>query len=414
MATNSTKYRWKEGAKLDDHTKKKHEILGEYFRQYLITRCKIAQQERFRLAVVDGFCGGGLYQCGSYGSPIIFINGLVTTANEINIRRAGLGMKPVAIECLLLLNDMEQETIEEVQRNAAPHIAAAQESAPLLRLKVEYFCQPFELAYHTFKQRLLREKVGNVIFNLDPCGYKHVTTRTIIDIMQSWRKAEILLTFMIQTILTYLSQDSEKSRVPLEPAVQEQINAIQEDQGLLHKKEWLGVAEKIVFQYLRGCASFVSPFSIKNPDGWQYWLMHFSNFYRARQVYNNILHADQQTQAHYGRSGLNMLAYTADSRDAQLYLFDNNSREYAVDALHSDIPRFISDAGDSLTVADFYRAAYSETPAHSDDINRVIIDSPDIDVFTKSGGKRRQASSIQIDDTLKLKPQRSFHFGTHR
>ena len=78
---------WEGGAKLEGHTKKKHAILREYFRQYLITRCQLPQQEKFRLAIVDGFSGAGLYNCGSYGSPLIFVDVLINTTNEINLRR---------------------------------------------------------------------------------------------------------------------------------------------------------------------------------------------------------------------------------------------------------------------------------------------------------------------------------------
>ncbi|NKC11262.1 MAG: three-Cys-motif partner protein TcmP [Gammaproteobacteria bacterium] len=96
-------YDWEDGAQLEEHTKKKHIILREYFREYLITRCQLPKQEKFRLVVVDGFSGAGLYQCGSYGSPLIFVDVLTKTTNEINLRRLNKGLRPLQIECLLLL-----------------------------------------------------------------------------------------------------------------------------------------------------------------------------------------------------------------------------------------------------------------------------------------------------------------------
>ena len=77
----------------------------------------------------------------------------------------------------------------------------------------------------------------------------------------------------------------------------------------MSQKDWLGTAEKIVFDAFRLCATYVSPFSINNPGGWRYWLIHFANAYRARQDYNNILHDNASLQAHFGRSGLNMLSF---------------------------------------------------------------------------------------------------------
>jgi three-Cys-motif partner protein len=107
-------YDWKDGAVLEDHTKKKHQILAEYFRQYLITRCQLPKQDKFRVSIVDGFSGGGLYKCGSFGSPIIFIEVLQNATNEINLKRKVQGLKPIQVECLLILNDYEPEVISQL------------------------------------------------------------------------------------------------------------------------------------------------------------------------------------------------------------------------------------------------------------------------------------------------------------
>jgi three-Cys-motif partner protein len=63
------RYEWAAGATLEDHSRRKHKILREYFFNYLTVRCQLPQQERFRLAVIDGFAGGGRYSCGTAGSP---------------------------------------------------------------------------------------------------------------------------------------------------------------------------------------------------------------------------------------------------------------------------------------------------------------------------------------------------------
>ena len=162
-----------------------------------------------------------------------------------------------------------------------------------------------------------------------------------------------------------------------------------------------------MFGTFRTCAPFVSPFSINNPGGWRYWLIHFANAYRARQVYNNILHQNSSSQAHFGRSGLNMLSYDPDD-DGSLYLFDVSDREHARTQLLDDIPRLISERGDAIGVGDFYESIYNATPAHADDVHRALIENPDIAVVTPTGGERRSARAIGVVDCLKLKRQRSF------
>jgi three-Cys-motif partner protein len=402
-------YNWKEGAVLEEHTKKKHEILRAYFREYLVTRCKLPLQEKFRLAIVDGFSGAGLYKCGSYGSPLIFIEVLIEATNEINLNRVDQGMRPIQIECFLVLNDSIKEVVDQLRQNISPLMIQAKDTCSNLRIETQYFNAPFEEVYPEIKQRLQLAKCRNVMFNLDQCGYSQVTSSIIRDIISSWSSAEVILTFMIGSMLTYLSPAKTSGNVPLEPEIEDRIRALLGSGNSIGKKEWLGEAELVTFAHLKGCAPFVSPFSINNPGGWRYWLMHFASSYRAREVYNNLLHRDEATQAHFGRSGLHMLSYDPQT-EGRLYLFDDDSRESAKVELYDDIPRLVAESGDTLGMGDFYRAAYSETPAHSDDIHEMIIDNPDIEVITESGGERRKPNTIKPTDTLRLKNQRSMFF----
>lgn len=400
-------YDWESGAEIQDHTRKKHAVLGKYLRQYLLTRCQNPHQERFGLAIIDAFAGGGLYKDGSYGSPLIFVDVLTKTANEINTRRAASGMQAVNIDCLLILNDWGVPD-GLLKKNIAPLLQAARLDAPNLRIKTVYYKNKFDDFYPQAKELLLKARFGSVIFNLDQCGYSLVPPNVVRDIMITFRAPEAFLTFAIESMLTYMSPDAEKSHVPLEPEVQSKIEALLRDgEHLLSKQEWLGEAEKILFSRLCSCAPYVGPFSINNSEGWRYWLMHFAKSHRARQVYNQILHEDESVQAHYGRAGLRMLSYDPQS-EGQLYLFQEDSRAAAKEALINDIPSFVSEFGDAMRMHDFYAGVYNETPAHSDDIHDAIILNPDMEVISESGSKRQKGTTIRPTDTIKLKVQRSF------
>jgi three-Cys-motif partner protein len=76
-------YAWLDGAVLEEHTKRKHKILREYIARYLRVRCAFPQQSRFRLAIVDGFAGGGRYAGGASGSPLIFIEELRVATDDL-------------------------------------------------------------------------------------------------------------------------------------------------------------------------------------------------------------------------------------------------------------------------------------------------------------------------------------------
>jgi len=409
MAKVINKYKWAEGAKLDEHSKKKHKILKEYFTEYLKTRCILPQQEKFRLAIIDGFSGAGIYECGSYGSPLLFVQTLKDALNEINIGRTAQGLRLMDIECTFIFNDKNKPAMEQLKKNVAPLHAEINQNEKHLHIRFEYFSKKFDQVFPEIKRMLQTLKYGNVIFNLDQCGHSLVNPEVIREIMRSWGSAEVFLTFLIGPLLTYLSTNQDNDKVLAKmPDVQKKVfSLLSGDAGkLLSKEEYLGYAEKFVYDYLKACAPYVSPFSINNPDGWRYWFMHFANSPRARQVYNNVQHANSSLQAHFGRSGLHMLSYDP-KHEGQLYLFDSSSRERAKKDLYDDIPRLISQHGDALTVEEFYSISYSETAAHSDDIHEMIIENPDVEVITPKNHERRKANTIKPTDILKIKDQKS-------
>jgi three-Cys-motif partner protein len=399
---------WTTGATLEEHSKRKHKVVGEYIARYLAVRCQLPQQSRFRLAIVDGFAGGGKYKCGSLGSPLIFLEELRIATEAFNVRRQAEGMSLIDIECLLILNDYDPETIALLKQNAAPLIAHISQNVPRLHLRAEYRERKFEEVYPEIKQLIEKGSYQNVLFNLDQCGTSKVDIDTISDIVASFTSAEIFYTFGIETLLAFLNQsDANALARQLAPFGVTVADLAQLD-GLMSKQAWLGAAERIVFDAFRGCADYVSPFSIHNPQGWRYWLIHFANSVRARQEYNNILHQNSSSQAHFGRSGLHMLAYDPSEADSMLYVFDEAGRAQAKIQLHDDIPRVITKYGDAIGVGDFYAGIYNATPAHMLDINSAIINNPDLEVITEDGGERRKANTIKISDTLRMKHQRSF------
>jgi three-Cys-motif partner protein len=400
------RYSWEAGAALEEHSKRKHKILGEYFARYLAVRCQLPQQARFRLAIVEGFSGGGRYACGTAGSPIIFMEELRAATERFNLKRTSEGMAPLDIECLLVLNDESREAIELLKTQIQPLLAAVKADVPKLHLQIEHLNKPFEEVYPEIKQLLERGGYQNVLFNLDPYGHSHVKRSTLTDIIASFASVEIFYTFAISSLLAFL-QKSDPKMVAVQLGFLGTID-LSSLERRMSNNDWLGAAERLVFASFRSCATYVSPFSINNPDGWRYWLIHFANYYRARQEYNNVLHQNSSMQAHFGRSGLHMLSFDPAHDSNALYLFDVSGREKAKKQLSEDIPRLVTDFGDAVGVGEFYRNIYNMTPAHMEDIHKAIIENPDLEVITELGGERRRANTIKPLDTLRMKHQRSF------
>ena len=402
-------YQWGEGATLEEHSKRKHKILAEYFRRYLRERCKNPNSRSFRLAVVDGFAGGGLYEDGSPGSPVIFADTLLKTIGEINIQRAAEGMPSVEVDCLMILNDADPEAVRKLPMAVDPFVAASKENNSNVTLHVEILQGEFEASVSDFSARVESGRYRNVIYNLDQCGHSRVNRETISRLIRSEKSVEVFLTYAVQSLITFLDRSNPEvirrrlEYLDLNPGTLEFTNE------LMSKNEWLGTAERIVFDHFGESAPFVTPFSINNPDGWRYWFMHFASSYRARQVYNDVLHENSSQQAHFGRAGLRMLSYDPAHETGSLYLFDKGGRHEARQQLPNDIPKLVSEGGDTIGMSEFYRSIYNETPAHSDDIHSAIFDNPDLEVLTPSGNQRRFPHTISLEDTLCLKKQLSFY-----
>jgi three-Cys-motif partner protein len=400
------RYSWENGVKLEEHTKRKHKVLRQYLARYLLVRCVLPQQTKFRLAIIEGFAGGGRYDCGSPGSPLIFLEELRVATENFNLKRQVEGMAPLDIECFMILNDAEPAAIDILKSHIEPVIAAVRSEVPKLHLKVAYFTTPFDALYPEIKALLAQGRYQNVLFNLDQYGHSDVQAATIADISTSFSSAEVFYTFAISSLLAFLPK-SDPARLVRHLSVlgvtPTDLSALE---GQMSKKEWLSAAERLVFDTFRSCAQFVSPFSINNPDGWRYWLVHFANNYRARQEYNNVLHQNSTMQAHFGRSGLDMLAFDP-SHEGALYLFDVSGRERAEAQLLDDIPRLVTEFGDAVNIGQFYRSIYNMTPAHMDDIHAAMVENPDLEIVTEGGGGRRKPNTIRPDDTLRMKMQRT-------
>jgi three-Cys-motif partner protein len=179
---------------------------------------------------------------------LIFIEELQRADETLNIARAAQGVTPIEIECLLVFNDLSWDAIDLLKDYVAPLEAKIKDSSPRLHLQVEYINETFESAYFTIKQLLNQGRYPSVLFNLDTSGHIHVEISTLVDIMQSYESPEIFYTFMIESLIAFLRK-ADPARLQAQLAHLdingEGLREIEE--SLMSKQEWLGTAERIVF-----------------------------------------------------------------------------------------------------------------------------------------------------------------------
>jgi three-Cys-motif partner protein len=397
-------YDWLNGAKLYDHTARKLKIIREYVADYVRIRCQIPQQRLFRLAIVDGFAGGGRYEGGHPGSPVVFAEEIIRSAKAINLSRKVQDFAPLAIHCHLHVNDIDAGVIQMLMGELQPLMTESKE-VENLTLTLESSILAFDQAYPVIKTKLQERNFSNVLFNLDQCGHSLVDIATLRDIIKTFGSPEIFYTLAINAFISFLQKSNPGRLVGQFAHFGVAMPSIQET--VLTDRKWMGAAEKLIYDVLQECAPHLSPFSIHNPEGWSYWLVHFVKSHKGREAFNNVLHKNSSSQAHYGRSGLRMLSYNP-NEEQQLFLFDQAGRDRSVSELHSDIPDLVAKNGDAIEFSEFLEQVYSQTPAHGDDIRKVIIDNDDLEVFTPNGGLRQKASQIRSEDTIRLKAQHNF------
>ena len=65
---------------LEDHSRTKLAVLGDYIEAYITIRCQKGshRQDRFPLILVDGFAGGGIYSGREKGSPFLMLDSVST------------------------------------------------------------------------------------------------------------------------------------------------------------------------------------------------------------------------------------------------------------------------------------------------------------------------------------------------
>ena len=407
MAKNA--YHWETRAVLQEHSKKKHKILEEYFRAYIWERCKNPTHPGFNLAIVDGFAGGGIYKGGSAGSPVILANTLLNTVAEINLERSVKGYRNVEVKCHMILNDIDVEAIRSLKECMAPCKAKSMEPGSFVNLTIEFHTSDFESEVKNFINTIKNMGFRNVMYYLDQYGHSRVNVPTISNLLGSAKSVEVFLTYAIEALLTYLQTDNTDALVRGLRHLDIKESDILTNGECITKWETLGKMECLVYDTFSNVAPYFSPFAIHNPDGWKYWLMHFCKSPHGRKVYNRVLHENSHMQAHYGRSGLNMLVHNPND-DQSLFeiLFDRTARDLSVDQLRDDVVKNVYNHKGEVMMKVFTSEAYRQTIAHSDDIDKVIFESPELEVFTCNGGARRTQNNFEPTDIIKMKPMAKY------
>lgn len=418
MAKKDPKYRWCIGSPppvLDRHSEVKHRIVEDYVYRYILTLMSQANIPALNLTLVDGFSGGGSYlrenSCDVVdGSPILMMRAVQAARARLNLERR----KPREVNVDYHFIDILPDTTQYLkywldakrQTNAIDELDYRRAT-----VTTGDFLKQLPLLTHGIKSRRMGE---HAIFVLDQYDYDDLPLSEIGGILRDMRGAEVILTFNVGTLLTYLS-DREANRKPLQKIGLDgyipwsQIGALKATE----KQRWRQILQRHLAHGIQEItqAKFMTLFFVRpwGSNPWDYWLIHLSNSYRAHDVMKG-LHWQHSTEfLHELESGVFILGYDA-NQDGEYsgqrgfdFDFGKESKIVCVNGVADFFGKTIFEDDRPVRVGDIFSRFVSNSTAaeiHMMEATRQLHQSKDIIVVTKDGRVRQPSQKYNSTDII--------------
>lgn len=417
-------YNWKNGPDvIQQHSIAKHRILQSYLAAYFQTLVSSPKQDVLKLTLVDGFAGGGLYIHSDTkelvkGSPFICLNATKEADYLINKNR----QKPVELDVHYFFVEADRHAflhLDKVLRDDG-YGSALDHTIYLRHAK---FQDEADGIIDFIKKKSPRN--GRSIFVLDQYGYTDVPKDLIQKIFRKLPSAEVILTFGVDSFLNFVSDEKLNEKLLEIIGLPEVLKGRTIQDIKTSEKNWrLFIQSSLYRNLVTSCgAQHYTPFFIRNNKGHgDYWLIHLSQHYRARDVMTEVHWDHNNYFIHYGGPGLDMfqmIGYNPDYDSAfkgQYELgfeFDDVARNASIASLMDQIPRLIyaNDEGTSFGV--LFATTCNESPASAEIYRTTIerlIKHKVIEVVSPDGVKRRSALQILSLDQIIAPVQRPLFF----
>lgn len=409
-----SRYDWRNGpARIQQHSIAKHNILRAYLAAYFQTLVSRPAQEEFRLTLVDAFAGGGRYiheDTGATvaGSPSIFLEAAREAEYLANKERTN----PVRFVMDYFFVDADRHACAHLDKVLREEGYGAQIGKSIHIRHAKFQDEAVDIIEFIKKKS---PKNGRSIFSLDQYGYKEVPTGLISGIFAKLPRAEVILTFAVDSFLNFAG-DGALSRALL--SQMELPGALQGrsfDEIKSSERDWRLFIQSSLHQELvrRSGAGFYTTFFVRNKQGHgDYWLVHMSQHFRARDVMTDVHWKHNTNFIHYGGAGLNMFhligydpigdsAFTGQSGLG--FEFNDEARQASIDALTTQIPARVHAHEEGIGFAALFASTCNSTPASAAIYREAVgglITLGEVQVVSAEGVVRRSAGAIADTDHL--------------
>jgi three-Cys-motif partner protein len=418
-------YDWEIGEappKINSHSMTKHKVYEEYLMHYLEVLNNNPQIPQFKLTLVDGFSGGGVYTHSEDktlydGSPIRLIKTVEAAEAGINARRESENIRnKLKIYAKYYFLEKKKSNYEYLVDHLQQRGFVNKD-----RRDIQYNKGSFiDLLPNLLDEVSSDSPNRRTIFILDQYGYSDVPFEDIKKIFQRLSNAEIILTFATDWLIDYIA-DTPKYRDLLNKiGLSSEINV---DDLLAAKKDsndWRRVIQLLLHDAipkLSGAKHYTPFFILSKEANKSFWLIHLSNHPRARDVMTALHWKINNQFSHYCGPGLMMFGYDP-SKDESLtrvvdmfaaseYSFDAEAEKITDEAIKDELPRIIHPHVDGIEYQELYSRVANSTPATSSHIKKAIADlleEKSIEVTGQNGEVRRSA----VEEKDIISPSRQF------
>jgi three-Cys-motif partner protein len=417
MVKKRDKYDWVVGEMpppIDPHSLVKHKIVESYLERYVQVLMANWNIEQLTLSVVDGFAGGGEYSSvsgGDYhdGSPLLALRTLGETEVWLNFGRE----KRRRINGNYYFVEKKKSNFEYLQSLLGDR---GYES----RIGKDVFL--FKDQFHRILPKILphikKRKGGErAFFLLDQYAYDDVPMGLLKLIFGALRGAEVLLTFNVDSLVSFLS-DNQQNRNKLEEIglakhIDWQFFTALKDAS---NPNWKGIIQRMLAHGIikESGAKYSTIFYI-TPMGyspWTYWLIHLSNVYRARDVMMELHWGHANHFSHYLDPDIFTLGCDANrdelisgqtTLDSEGFNFDAMAEERCRAGLSEKLTRKLHDHREPITFAELVTGIGNSTPATAKLIRQSLsipIQVGDLVAKSAKGVKREKGASLKETDIL--------------
>lgn len=292
---------------IEDHTKAKLHVLRRYLRAYFDRLNKSPLPDRFKLDLVDGFCGGGTFIDGAEivsGSPLIMLEEAQAADERLNQRRT----KRLHVDCKFYFVDREKAHIDHLRRVLSERGHDSNDGS------IEIRQEPFKNTLESILEGILRRqpKAGRSVFLLDQTGFGQVELNLVETILKTLPWAEVILTFAADALVNHLADTPAiiKAVAPLDLSTEQIVDLVRDRDSRMGR----AFAQRTLRPHIlnRTGATYDTPFFIRPERSRRsLWFLHLSKHATARDVMVQQHWAIHNTFEHDGSGGLDMMGWDA-------------------------------------------------------------------------------------------------------